>query len=249
MLRTLFLCAILLIVIYVLITPSIKPILVTTTTTTFITTTTIRQTTSASYSSVIMNVPAVDNEGNGVATRLIVETKPGQGRILTDINQLLFWVDTQDSIRTAEKVAQNLTKKDISSVDIVYAIETNASVIGGPSAGAALTIATVAALEGKTLNKEVMITGTINHDGTIGPVGEVLARAKASKDIGTKIFLVPVGQAVQTYYSPEQHCENIGFVRYCTTEYKAEKIDISKDADIEVHEVSNINEALKYFLT
>lgn len=197
--------------------------------------------------SLSMNIPAVDNEGNGVITKLFVEAKHGKGRALVDINQLLFWVDTQQSIRIAKFVAQNVTGVDISNVDLIYSIETNASIIGGPSAGAALTIATIAVLENKTINPKVMITGTIDYDGSIGQVGEILAKARASRNAGAEIFLVPLGQAVQNYYKPIRSCEKFGPVTYCTTEYKVEKIDISKEVGIEVKEVSRINEALKYF--
>jgi len=205
--------------------------------------------TNFTFHGVSMNVPAVDNEGNGVTTILMVESKPGRGGTLVDVDQLLFWVDTQNSIRIAKKVAQDYTKLDLSNIDLIYSVETNASVIGGPSAGAALTVATIAILENKTLNPEVMITGTISSNGYIGPVGEIVAKAKAAKDIGATVFLVPKGQAVQTYYRPEERCEKIGPITYCTTEYKAEKVDVSKDAGIDVKEVSNIQEALKYFFT
>jgi len=199
-------------------------------------------------SGVSLKIPAVDNQGNGVVTTLKVETKPGEGRVLVNINQLLFWVDTQDSIRTAKKVAENVTEIDASNVDIIYEIETNASIIEGPSAGAAMTIATIAALENKTINQSVMMTGTINHDGTIGPVGGIVAKAKASKDVGATLFLVPLGQAVQTYYKPEEYCKKFGPITYCTTEYKPERIDVAKEVGIQVKEVANIQEALKYFL-
>ena len=46
---------------------------------------------------VILNVPAVDNEGNGVVTTVRVEAKPGSGRTLVDINSILFFVDTQNA--------------------------------------------------------------------------------------------------------------------------------------------------------
>jgi uncharacterized protein len=195
-----------------------------------------------------MNIPAVDEEGNGVVTKLIVEAKPGNGRVLVDINQLLFWVDTQNSIRVAQRVAQNYTKTDLSSIDLIYAVETNASIIGGPSAGASITVATIALLENKSLNQSVMMTGTINSDGSIGPVGEIVSKAKAAKDVGATLFLVPKGQAIQTYYKPIEHCEKFGPVTYCSTEYKPEKIDVSKEVGITVKEVSNIQEALQYFL-
>jgi uncharacterized protein len=196
---------------------------------------------------VVLNVPAVDNEGNGIVTIVRVEAKPGTGRALVDINSILFFVDTQNSIQTAKTVAANLTHARLSDIDLIYSIETNASVVEGPSAGAALTIATIAALEGKQLNHNVMITGTINPDGTVGPVGGIPAKAKAAKDAGANIFLTPKGQGSQTTYTPIQKCEQIGVITYCTTEYKASKIDISKDLGVEVKEINKIQEAFPYF--
>jgi len=197
-------------------------------------------------------VPAVDSEGNGIATVLKVQAIPGEGRILTNINQLLFWIDTQQSIQTAKQVAEEITGIDFSNIDLIYTIETNASLIEGPSAGAALTIATIAVVENRSLNKSVMITGTITPDGRIGPVGGILPKAKAAKDVGATLFLVPEGQGTQYQYVPISECKEYklpGFYqKICTTEYKRKKVDISKDVGIEVREVSTIREALEYFL-
>jgi len=197
--------------------------------------------------SVNLNVPAVDNQGNGVVTVLHVEARPGSGRTLVDINGILFFVDTQNSIQTARLVAANLTHANLSNIDLIYTVETNASVIEGPSAGTALTVSTIAALEGKQLNNSVMVTGTINTDGTVGPVGGIPAKAKAAKDIGAKIFLVPYGQGTQTTYTPVQNCQQIGVITYCTTEYKATKVVVNKDLGIDVKEVQTIQDVLPYF--
>jgi len=218
-------------------------------------TTTTTQTTATTLPSTIapriveLKVPAVDNDGNGVVTTLKVEVRDGEGRVLADVNNLLFWVDTQYSIRVAQRVAQNKTTVNISSVDLIYGIETDASLIEGPSAGAALTIATIAALENKTLNPNVMMTGTINPDGTIGRVGGILEKAKAAKDVGATVFLVPEGQSSQTYYKPVENCEKVGSLTYCTTEYKKEKANVTETAGIDVVEVSDVGDALKYFLS
>lgn len=205
-----------------------------------------------STSKVEIYVPAVDSEGNGVITTLEVQAIPGEGRVLSNIENLLFWIDTQQSIQVAKEVAEKVTKVNTSKVDLIYTIETNASIIGGPSAGAALTIATIAVLENKSLNKSVMITGTINQRGEIGQVGGIIAKAHAAKEIGAKLFLVPEGQATQYTYKPITECKEYsipGFYRkICSTEYKKEKVDLSKDLGIEVREVSNIEEALEYFL-
>jgi len=203
---------------------------------------------ASAWNTVTINLPAVDNQGNGVVAKLKVQAIAGEGRVLTNIDNLLFWVDTQYSIKVAEMVAENITGADLSNVDLIYTIETDASVIEGGSAGAALTIATIAVLQNRTVPSDVMITGTINPDGGIGPVGAIFAKAKAAKDVGVKIFLVPEGQGSQVNYAPEKKCEQIGPVTFCTTEYKPQKLDISKDVGIEVKEVSTVSDALKYFI-
>jgi uncharacterized protein len=200
---------------------------------------------NASFASIV--IPAVDDEGNGVTTVLTVQIIPGEGRVLANIDKLLFWTDTQNSIRTSSRVASNITGVDLSDYDIIYTIETNATAVEGPSAGAAITIATIAALEHKPINPEVLITGAINHDGTIGPVGQILPKAHAAKEIGADLFLVPLLQSQEITYETRKYCERVGLAEICTTEKVPKKVDISEEADIEVKEVENIEEALDYF--
>lgn len=195
----------------------------------------------------IAYLPAVDDKGNGVLTLLVVEATPGSGRTLVDIDNLLFWGDTQHSIRIAKNVAQNITHINLSNYDLVYNIYANAAVIGGESAGAALTLATIAAIENKTMNNNVIITGTINHDGTIGPVQGILAKAKAAKANGAVLFLVPQLQSTEITYTTNKYCEKFGPGEYCTTEQVPKKINIAEDANITIKEVSTITEAMQYF--
>ena len=194
-----------------------------------------------------MKLPAVDADGNGVSTILKVEATPGSGRTLTDIENLLFWADTQQSIRMARAVANNISQANVDNFDLIYNIEANASIIGGPSAGAALTIATISAIEGKKPNENVMITGTINHDGTMGPVSAILEKAKASKRAGANIFLVPLLQSRDFVYETSQHCEQFGSNEVCSSETIPRKINVTEESGIEVIEVENIKEAMKYF--
>ena len=194
-------------------------------------------------------LPAVDQKGNGVMTKLKVKAIPGTGKVLVDINQLLFWIDTQQSIQIAKLVAQKITGKDLSKYDLFYSIETNASLIEGPSAGAGITIATIAAIQNRTLNRSVMITGTILPDGSIGSVGGIQAKARAAKQFGAKLFLVPEGQGTQVNYIPVKSCRTVGYVTFCEITYKLKEVSISKDVGIEVKEISNIEDALNYFFS
>jgi uncharacterized protein len=194
-------------------------------------------------------VPAVDEDGNGVATTLDVQIIPGTRRALVDIDRLLFFTDTQNSIRVSRSVSENLTGVDLSYYDIIYSIRADASVIEGPSAGGAMTIATIAALTGRDPDTTVMMTGTINHDGTIGPVGEILAKAIAAKEIGAKAFLVPLGQSQQVVYESRETCHNVGISRVCDIERLPRKIDVGEEAGIDVIEVTNIQEAMSHFFS
>jgi len=199
----------------------------------------------ARYASI--EIPAVDSNGNGVSTNLIVEVLPGSGRTLVDIDNLLFWADTQSSIRMAKDVAVNYTKMDLGKYDIIYHVDANASIIGGPSAGAAITIATVAALQDKRLKNNVMITGSINHDGTIGPVGEITGKAKVAKEKNATLFLVPLLQSREVTYEERKYCKNFGFTEFCTIEQIPVQINVQETIGIQIREVGSIEEALKYF--
>jgi uncharacterized protein len=194
-----------------------------------------------------VNVPAVDNNGNGVVTTLEVIAMPGSGRTLVDIDNLLFWADTQNSIRMAKLVAKNITGLETDDYDIIYNIKANASLIGGPSAGAALTLVTISALENKPLKQDVMLTGGINHDGTISPVSGILEKAEAAKDLNATIFLVPLLQSREVVYERREHCEKFGFTEICNIEQVPKKINIEDKVDIKVREIENIKEALEYF--
>jgi len=199
------------------------------------------------YSNAEINLVAIDQDGNGVSTPLIVETKPGTGKTLTNIEKLLFWTDTQQSIQIAKYVAENLTNINTSNYDLTYSIESNATVIGGPSAGAALTIATIAAFRNEKIKNDIVITGTINEDGTIGEVGGVLEKAEAAKDVGAKLFLVPLGQGEQTFLKPQETCTTRGSILFCRTTYQAVTVNIGQEAGISVLEVGSIIDAYKYF--
>lgn len=195
-----------------------------------------------------MNIPAVDDKGNGITTLLVVEAMPGSGRTMVDIDNLLFWADTQQSIRLARLVAANITQLDINNFDLIYNIHANATVIGGESAGAAITIATIAALENKRIREEVMITGKINHDGSVGPVSEIIAKAEASKAEGATLFLVPLLQSRDVVYETREHCEKFGPTEICSIEQLPKKINVAEQVGIEVKEIGSVKEAMEYFL-
>ncbi len=65
--------------------------------------------------------------------------------------------------------------------------------VGGPSAGLAFTLAIVDRLTPGSLTggQRVAVTGTIEVDGSVGPVGGVIQKTEAAVHEGAKLFIVP----------------------------------------------------------
>ncbi|MGA1131665.1 MAG: S16 family serine protease [Prochlorotrichaceae cyanobacterium] len=81
-----------------------------------------------------------------------------------------------------------------------YEIELTADVEGqidGPSAGGITTAAILAALRGDSVRSDVAMTGTINPDGSIGPVGGIEAKLEGAKEANKSIVLIPYEQKNQ----------------------------------------------------
>lgn len=130
----------------------------------------------------------------GVLANLVVEVQNGTGRVFVETMPLTE-IDTQASARLSKEVACNTLSKNCSQYDFLYVVRSEAPIIGGPSAGASLAGATLAALTNKSINQSVMMTGTINPDGSVGQVGSLFEKAEAAYQGGATKFLVPRGQA------------------------------------------------------
>lgn len=191
---------------------------------------------------------AVTREGRGIISPVWVKAERGTGRILVDVENLLFWVDTQYSMRIAGKVAKEQLGIPPTKYDLTYSISTNASLVGGPSAGAPLTLATMAALQNQSLKEDVIMTGKINPDGTVGKVGGILEKARAAKREGFEKFLVPEDQLTQTRYKRRRECNEVGTFQICQTEYVSRRINVEEKVGINLVEVKNISQALNYFI-
>jgi len=205
---------------------------------------------SGSSNAVQMNLPAINLNDTGVSAKLTVSVKKGTGNIFFGIGNALTNPDTQQSARTAALYATEHEGVSLETVDIMYDIRASASMIEGPSAGAALAISTIAALRNKTLSGGAMITGAINHDGTIGPSGKILEKAQVAKKQGAKVFLAPVGSLseIQINYTEEEFCREWGGYEYCQPEFKPKIINATKEAGIQIIEVATVDDALKYFM-
>src|SRR3989338_9366484 len=141
----------------------------------------------------LLAVSETDSGYKGVTADLYLEIEPGNDRVFIESFPLTK-LDTQISTRFAKDIACQYIEMDCSNYDFFYTIKGSSAIIGGPSAGAAMSALTVALLGNKRINDSVAITGTINSGGIIGPVGGIKEKIEAAKDLGLGTVIIPKGQ-------------------------------------------------------
>ncbi len=184
-------------------------------------------------------------EGNML--NISVEIRPGEGRVLVQTKPLMGTV-FQDAANTAVQVAQNKTGMQLSNSDVIFSIESQNETpsVDGPSAGALMTSLVTSALEKKELKKNVTITGTIDQYGHVGAIGGVVEKAKAAKESGKTLFLLPEENSQLVQYT--ERTRNIGGMT--VIEQVPDTTDarqyIKANIGINVEYIDNIDDILNY---
>jgi uncharacterized protein len=169
-----------------------------------------------------MTVLGVQENGDdfiGLFATLNLEIVNGSRRVFFNTMPLAE-TDTQASARLAVDVACQTLEINCNNKDFLYSISANSPMIGGPSAGAAMSILAMSELMGVSLRKDAAITGTINPDKSIGVVGGVVEKAKICETSGLSAILIPKG-----------------------TNYLFE----NESLNIEIIEIETINQAFAFF--
>lgn len=73
----------------------------------------------------------------------------------------------------------------------------------GPSGGAVMAVGFLALFKGHQLQRGVALTGTIEPDGRIGPVGAISDKLQAAAREGYRTVLVPRGQATDPRWNAQ----------------------------------------------
>lgn len=190
------------------------------------------------------------SELKGVVMTADVELREGSGRVLVNTVPRIG-IDIQTSARTAVRVAEETTGVYLGGTDVILTITSSeeAEVVDGPSAGAAITVALIAAINGQELSPGVHMTGTIRSDGTVGPVGGVLEKALAAAKNGSRYLIVPEGQGSVIVYVPKT---THPFPGMTITTYEQEVVDLSayleeEGYSVTVEEVESVVEAYAKF--
>lgn len=201
--------------------------------------------------------PVIESDGffetttyQGSILKINVEIRDGSGLVLIN-TALPAGVDFQSSARTAVAVAQNVTGMNLSKKDVIFSINSisdqDLQAVDGPSAGGAMTVLLISDMLGKPINSHILMTGTIQADGTIGPIGAASDKADAAGLYGAKIFLVPKGQAVVSVQNCTERNEGPITYQTCTMEQKPLSPITQSKYGMQVIEVATIQDALKYF--
>ncbi len=216
-----------------------------------------RGSSSFEYRNITVYAPAVGQTNDGkyigvISTITVSIQSNGSGRVFVDTLPLAQ-IDMQGSARLAVKVATTLVANDNScsidpyTYDYFFVIRTDSPIIGGPSAGGIMTAAVVALLEGWKMDDKTVMTGMINPDGSIGPVGGILKKIDAAHSVGARRFLIPEGQMLYTDTITETTTRN-GWIQTVTrTVTKNVSEYAMENYGMEVVEVSDINDVLLYF--
>ncbi len=162
----------------------------------------------------------------GNTADLYLDIKAGDGSVFLETFPLSK-LDTQMSTRFAKQIVCNEVDINCNNYDFFYTIEADSPIIGGPSAGAAIAVLTIAKLENLDLKEDMTITGTINPGGFIGPVGGLKEKIDVAKKNGIKKVLIPKGERI--------------------LEDKTDLVKYGENISIEVIEVFELNDAISIF--
>ncbi len=185
------------------------------------------------------------NGDEGILLGATVIVQNGTGHVFVDTSPYTQ-VDLQGSARIAAMVASDVLGIDQRAYDFYYIIDISSPIIGGPSAGGALTVATIAAVKNWTLKPGVVMTGMINPDGSIGPVGGIPYKLEAAAAKNTTLFLIPEGQSTVTVMNSSSRTKGPFVISRGTSE-TVDLIELGNKSNVEVKEVGTIQDAVQAF--
>ena len=109
-----------------------------------------------------------------------------------------------------------------------------------------MTLAAIVLLENWTIDKNLVMTGMINPDGSIGPIGGIPYKIDAANSVDATRFLIPKGQMTYTEMVTETTSSN-GWWQTTSHPVTRNVSDYAmENYGIEVFEVEDINDVILY---
>jgi len=108
--------------------------------------------------------------------------------------------------------------------DVPFTVTFNLADIGGPSAGLMFSLAVVDKLSPGAINGGLSVagTGTIDSDGTVGPIGGIRHKITAAAEDGATVFLVPTDNCAEAVSAAP---DDVQLVRVETLEGAVESLE------------------------
>jgi uncharacterized protein len=143
------------------------------------------------------------------------------------------------------------TGTDLSNMDVIFSIssknENELQVVDGSSAGMAMAVLLVKEIQNKPISDKILLTGSIQNDGSIGPVGGILEKAEAASKVGADTFIVPKGQATVYVQECEEKQQGPFFYKTCNSEAKNLSLIMEEKYGLKVVEATDLQSVLSYF--
>ena len=169
---------------------------------------------SAQYAvarSIVLGLPAVNEEGEGVIIPArIYLYYPGSGIVDVKPSNLVA-SDTRDSVKVAYYYAAMSTEHNPLGYDLLVDFNTGLSV-GGPSASGFIAAGTIMLFKGVEPPVNATMTGMLAPNGLLLPVAGIPAKVVAASRNGYELMVIPATAAVEL---PK---ENITIVRVCSVD-------------------------------
>ena len=148
----------------------------------------------------------VDQNNQGMVFPIRVEIiHSGSGILSVDINNVQYEQGFQTAVRAAATVASQYSGEGISDKDIIVRFAPDGSRFGdslvkvdGSSAGAIIAAMIVAGLSDSEINSSILVTGSVNEDGTIGRIGSLQEKLVAADAFDAEAMLVPASQEFES---------------------------------------------------
>jgi Lon-like protease len=146
--------------------------------------------------------------GPGAEHRLSVEREPGQ----PPEDVVVSTIPSEDE---PDRAIIGVAVQDrIVDFEFPFTVSIDSGAVGGPSAGLAFTLAVLDHLTPGSISggARVAVTGTIDLEGRVGPVGGVPQKAVAVRDAGYDAFLVPAeeAEALNERFGDQLHVIGVG---------------------------------------
>ncbi|MFC7130469.1 hypothetical protein [Haloferax chudinovii] len=143
-------------------------------------------------------LPAVDSSGEGLILPVEFAFSEGDGELFVDVGNVEVRHDLQLALRETTETATRLTGRSLAGTSIRVTFDppdSDTLALVGKSWEAGLTVALVASLRRQSPPRTTLITGIVNDEGVLLPVGEIEAKARAARAFGATELIVSEGSS------------------------------------------------------